>query len=999
MRRLLNGVMFSLAAALGVSAGTAPIYINTSGVSSPPAVAPVIDASIFVNQAGFSIDQGSAGGTLPFQTLNTLIFTNTAAGIMSGSPGFRFDFFTNNFRLKMSNWVNRGSISSEKWLLVASTNITSSGPLNTGPAGLIRLDGNNVSIIRDGIRSGSSPLFFAGGFNGVSNYLDPAGVIDLYWGAGSNNRLDTMGTPMPLFQGNLAPPFPQSPFHQVEEVFSGFVFTNTVSVPGASFIVGTNFFFGNAFLPYGAFVFTNTVSPTSSVIQVVFIPTNNFDTNFSADVRFVDPSLFRLGPPLFGPAAAIVELKATDFDIVTQTYNTNAVYLIDTSAVGTNIFLSQNFLANTRRPNTYEIARDTPFGFAFGTNGNTPFTNTLIYNTTYQSNFVPVLYAGYGAQISSLGASSSSSLLSDPTNFAGRVEIISGSLNMDKARIRAESTVIIKSKDLSSNKVAQVDAPFCNYDLTSLQPDLVISNLAPVSVRRLSGQIAAWSAIWNNVQITGNQTNLIQFHVLIVENDLTSLKPVLVNELALHGANIVIYDELSVGKSILLEGNSVNIVGALTFPGAASWAATNVLNVLNFTNSGVLIVGGAEIQGADRAIPYNNYVNTGTNIASAHLIDALNFQNSGCLIANGGVLSITADTASLVAPPRVVVTNVFTNVFVFQGTQFSNVFTNITAISSGAKLQAAADIEISANSLFLSNSVITAGGISPGTLVLSVTNQLLDFGQAGINDWELSAGLQILTLPQTSDLLGTHIRFNAAPNSEVLQVWPAGNFGPNASGFSNNLAVGKVTLDGGDSGQFRFTGTTANRALYVDYLELVGNATNFNSALAIEPSIFVYFANANITPSKLDGTHLDENGTPHLIWAPAFAGPLSSTNIFYASTGKTYTFNIALVLNKDLDSDGDGISNFDDPEPIPVPESLGLTLGLSKAQPPRALLSWNAFFNCDNYLECKPGLNSTNWVLVTNFNTGPANMRVTVPDILSTNKLRVYRVRMELPKR
>jgi hypothetical protein len=337
MRRLPYGVIFSIAAALGVSAGTVPIYINTSGVISPPAVAPVIDASIFVNQSVFSIVQTSAGGTLPFQTLNTLIFTNSAAGIMSGSPGFRDDFFTNNFRLKMSNWVNRGSIESEKWLLVASTNITSSGPLNTGPAGLIRLDGNNVNISRDKIRSGSSALFFAGGFNGVSNYLDPAGVIDLYWGAGSNNRLDTQGGPMPLFQGNFDLPFPQSPVHQVEEVFFGFIFTNTVSIPGASFVLGTNFFFGtNSFLSYGAFVFTNTISPTSSVIQVVFVPTNNFDTNFSTDVRFVDPNLFRLGPPLFGPATAIVEFKATDFDIVNQTNNTSTVYLIDSTALVTN---------------------------------------------------------------------------------------------------------------------------------------------------------------------------------------------------------------------------------------------------------------------------------------------------------------------------------------------------------------------------------------------------------------------------------------------------------------------------------------------------------------------------------------------------------------------------------------------------------------------------------------------------------------------------------------
>jgi hypothetical protein len=1012
MRPFSVSAIIGLAGALSLSAGTVSNYTSIGPVTVPPDIAPQVDATAFVNQGVFNVSDFSGS---PFQTLNTLFFTNTRSGVMSGSPGYRFDFYTNNFRLKMSNWVNQGSIEGDTWLLVASTNITSTGPLNAGPSGLIRLDGNNINLRRDGLRSAiQANTFFGGGFFNPSNYFNPSGVTDIYWGAGASNHLDNMGTLMPLNLGNFnVPNFnlpnPQSPLHQVERLFFGFSITNLISIPRLNFLIGTNSIFStNLFQPsYSAFVYTNTLSPTSSIVQVVFVPTNSFDTNFSTQVRF---STNFFGSSI-GPATAVVQFSSTDFDIVTETFNTSFVYLIDRSALGTNIALANNFFSNTRRPDTYEVARDTPFEWLFNTNGgNTAFVNTLISNPSYFSNTVPVIYGGYAAQINPAGRATANVTppeLSDPTNFPGRVEILSDAVNLDRTRIRAESTLIIKTKNLLSNHLAQVDAPVCNFDLTSLQPELPIANMVPLNVRRLTGQIAAWTGIWDNFQTVPGSTNVnrIHFHVLIVQNNLQSLTPVIVNELALHGTNILIYDSLTVNKSILLDGKSLNVIGGLNFPSGATWAATNVLNVINFTNLGVINVTQAEFQGSDRPTPYANYVNRGTNTAAAHFIRANNFDNSGCLVANGGVISLVANMASLAGAPQVVLTNFFTNFFSSTGIVSSVVFTNVVTNSFGAKLQANADVQISANSLVASNSLILAGGASPGSLILSITNSLTDGGQGAINNWLVTAGFQALQLPATNDLLATYLQSTVPANADILHIWAGRDLGPVNAGYTNNLALGKLTLDSVDSSAIHFSGASQSNALYVDYLELLNNAANYNAAFIFDTNITIYFANANVPVSKLDGSN-----DGHLRWVPTFAGPLSSTNMLY-SNGVYYTFNIALVQSKDIDSNNNKIPNFYDPCPIgdctngppsmPGAPSIALTIAIqqSTALPPRALISWNTLANGNNHLECKRSLTDTNWVTVTNFYTGPSNTRVSVSDPLSNDSLRIYRVWMEMPPR
>src|SRR6185436_5890031 len=254
---------------------------------------------------------------------------------------------------------------------------------------------------------------------------------------------------------------------------------------------------------YGAFAHRTQTSPSNLTIQVVFAPTNNFDSNFTTQVRFYT----NFGG---GIATPVVHFKAVDTDLVTRRQNTNSVFLVDNGGAETNFFLARPFgNGATRRPNIYELFRSEPFfGPSFLLNGNTPYTPDLIYNPGYRLANVTNGYAAYSAAINS---GSAGAPIVDPTNLLGRVELLGETITLDQARVRAESTVTIRTSNLSSNRLAQVDAPFLNYDLRSLQPQMVISNLAPASVRRLSGQIAAWTGRWKNYDSVSNE---IDFHVL-----------------------------------------------------------------------------------------------------------------------------------------------------------------------------------------------------------------------------------------------------------------------------------------------------------------------------------------------------------------------------------------------------------------------------------------------------------------------------------------------------
>lgn len=1003
-RKILPALLWVLAA-LGAQAATLPIYVNSTRVVSPPQLAPQIDARAWLNQAFFGITNFTG---VPYESQNTLFFTNSPLTIMNADPGYRFFENVGGQRRWMSHWENQGTISTDhaafistfglffsdsraSILQVLATNITSTGPLFSGAHGLVRLEGQRINLTRNALRTGLTPEvtgIFGGGFLGLSNYVNDLGVTDLYWGAGRGNAVDNSRASAMRVDGlGFTLPNPFSPAHDIiqRSTLGGILFTNRTSLPGGFFFFGTNFFFGGSFLGgYTAAVNESPVDPSNRVVQVVFYPTNNADPNFRTEVRFYDPFG---GFGVTNPATVAVGFHSSDFDIATQTESLDSVYLVDDLATTTNVFLAANLGGNTRRPSTIEVTRQQPVPYAFGSPGNSVLRSNTFFSANSQRLTATNRYAAYGAFIDLLSSSPSGSIPYDPTNMPGRIEILGNDVDLNQTRIRAESAVIIKAGNLTSNRLAMVDAPMVNFDVRSREPELVISNLAPVIVRRMSGSIRAWSGVWQNFETanfgTNIFTNTVTYHVLIVDNLLQSQVPVTVNEFAARGTNIVVQDLLRIGKSFVVEGNSWHLSGGLVLPLGVTLSATNLLGLRNFTNDGTLSMQASENFGADRPTPYLNYVNRGTNVGDTHFIRTANFENSGIIVALGGPLNVDAVTASMVGNVAAFTTNVFTNFF---GT---NIFftTNTATAVQAPKLQGSSEVRLAARDLVISNSIVAAGA-----LVVSVTNSLRDSGLGAINDWGSSGGFSFIRRPATGDLFGTYLRSTAPRLAQVDHRWAATNLGAAPLGFTNNLALGKLILDGGTNSFFRFFGVGTNNALYVDYIELRNFATNYNSVFAVSDNLTIYFANANVPVERLDGA-----GGGRIRWVQDFAGPLSSTNLTY-SNGSNYTFNIARVSSFDLDSDGDGVVNALDPEPIYVPSSAGLSVSLA-ADPLQVVLQWTALGLATNSLEYKNASGSAEWKVLTNFVHGPFTTPVTVFDPLQTNgDSRVYRVRVNPPR-
>ena len=1009
MKRYLSLVV-TLCGAFELDAATLPQYVSSSPLVSPPATAPIIDARVWVNKALFNVSTLSG---LPYEAYNNSAFTNSSPlnSPMVFDPGVRFYRNVGGQRQWMDTWVNRGAISTDHQsfnsfssfgdsrasiLQVAATNIVSSGPLSSGPLGLVRLEGKRIDVSRSSLRTGLSglPLLSGNIFPfGSPNYINDVGVNDLYWATGQGDSVaDSSRRGMIVSSNGFNPSFllpsPESSFHAVISSGFGVLRTNFVSIPSQTFSAGTNFFFNPALHSYSAVAFTNAVTPSNRVVQVIFYPTNT-DSELTADARFYRE---------FGTdsAFASVAFNIAEFDIATQSYITNSVYLLDALATTTNSFLAQNFSFGTRRPNTFQVSRSAPFEYLAGNLGNAPYSSGLLYGASNLLTVVTNRYAAYAAQVDLLSSSASGSIPYNVTNLPGRVEIIGDEVNLEETRIRSESAVIIKAKNLVGNSIAQIDSPRVNFDVRSTQPVLVVSNIAPATVKRFGGTVRAWSAVWDNYEVSNTGTNtttnaVVTYHVLIVENNLRSDIPVTVNEFAARGTNLVFGDNLTVGQKFEAEGSSLWIQGGLSLPFGGSLGASNLIGVRHFTNDGVINLTGSAVMGTDRVLSYSNYVNRGTNIAANHEIRSRYFENSGLLVANGGSLYVDSVTANLSGSP-LVTTN---QVFEFLSPDFdifgnfigivTNTFTNASVTQIASTLTGVSDIELRARDLVASNSYINGG-----TLILSVTNQLIGAGEAMTNFWNVTGGFTTTRLPATSDLSATHLRSTAPRLALVDHMWAGAELGNSPAGYTNNLALAKLTFDGGERSRFRFSGVGSSNALYIDYLELLNYATNFNSMFAINPNLTIYFANANVPPSKLDGA-----AGGRFRWISTYAGPLSSTNIVYPS-GSNYTFNVALVQSKDLDSDGDGIVNSDDETPIYVAESAELRLALAGDPDLRALLSWNALAYSSNYLEFKASAAETNWQVLTNFHMGPLTGPVLVEDPINpTGATRVYRLRVD----
>jgi hypothetical protein len=906
----------------------------------------------------------------PFETRNTVNFTNAPSGTINSDPGLHVEtIFDNGQRVPVANFVNDGVISASGanftissggfFVLtttaagtvdVIATNIAMSGSVSVGVDGLVRYKGNRVDLTRSGLAAGGGTANYYSGdiYNNRSNYVNATGVKDLYWGAGTNNVMTLQnGFPLNLPQLNVngfRPPFVNSPFHEV--VVPSFFGSFLTRVPSSFLSV-----------PFQPFVWTNRFGAGGSNVtfQIVFLATNSLDTNLTTNVRFV-----RTG----NESVPVVQFSFTDTETVSGVPFTSELYFSDRSAVSTNVILAGNLADATFRPINYDISRADTVGFSFGATTNQTINGidfTRLGSFGIYSNLVVTnLYSAYSAQIGSLtdpnqifSGSQNNPSLTDPTNAPGRVEILAAEqLDMTFARVRAENTIILRTSNYVGSAGVSLDAPIVYYDLQNMNTTLNLTNFIPPSVKRFNGFLNAWSGTWSN---TASGVNA-DFHVLILDaSQMTSVQPVLQPSINVRGTNIVIDAVLNAGKSLRLDSPAVTFNASnqllLSFTAIPNLVATNLPVVNYFTNLGLISIPSEGHFGDDRTNGWIATVNRGQIFGATHSFRSTTFENSGPIVASGGPITLRAGAAKL----------------------------------ANGSFSSTGDLNIWGNDILVRNYANSVGT----TLNITATNSLTDGGPGASNQWSVGFGFKLNAKPATGDLLGTTITSAVAPQRNVVHTWAGENRGVTRAGYSNNAALGKLSLSGGANSLLTFNGGgVTNRALYVDYLELTGSlATSFSTMLNIDTNFVIYFANANVSVDTLNGAL-----GGRLRWVKDYAGANSSIDVILAN-GQSVSVNAALLTSTSVDSDADGIVNAYDLSPFDG-VVLKNTVQFVNLPPLTARITWEAAAQTEYEVDVATTLVPPNWSPLLNYtNSVATNGPVTIQDTVPPGSAaRYYRV-------
>ncbi|MCW5556069.1 MAG: hypothetical protein KIS67_28420 [Verrucomicrobiae bacterium] len=947
----------------------------TNGVSINLSAALPIDATNFINSGTISVSS-----VFPFDTSNTRNFTNS--GTMQGAVGFQFDYAPRNSggaltapRQLAANFHNRngglvtafdstlfnGNLGS--YLLVYATNIVNQGNLSVGAGGLLHLVGSNVNLSFSG--TGVRVITPQGSFNDspTTNVFSPdVAIYDNYWGQ-TNMNITTDFIIRP--DGSV-----QSPPHRVTQG-AGF-FTTVVGVgnpysSGYSNAVGIASF--EITLPDGSTMTTNVV--TNFVRQAVFVGVNN-PSNTTVNIFFSPSS----EPTNFFRTAHV--LIATDTtNVVSAGLDANTVYFQDTLASETNSGVLANFSGGGSRPANYLLSRIQQGG---GIIGNVPITPDFLYETSFSNRVVNGPYAGYSAFIDNLVSRPPATPGGTVTNMPGRIKIQANSLDMLNARVRGSGYVEIDTKHLVRSAGAVVDCENVSFFLGSTNGPLRVQNLMKESVERVRGDVYAWSGTWSNSYVmeienyeideeTGEATPApltnsvtVGLHVLILDgSSLFDELPVAIHKFETRGTNVVISanDNGTVIETFFVDGQSFTLQGNLSLDGNLfHWVHTNAPNLQYFTNTGVLSIPGEAHFGDDGAAPYLAYVNAG-RIQSGSLV----IKSDYCEIAGTNAVN---GPATIITP---------------------------SAKFEGGRVTAGGDITLQGNVFKLNR----AGLVSNRRLNLVVTGSIFDSGGGSSNSIVCLDGFHMQFKPASGDLLGTSVSSVAPSFARVEHFWAAEDRLATRDGFSDNVALGRLTLTPGGFAPYAyaFAGTGPGKALYVDWLDL-SQLSDYQNQLEIDPSLVIYFAAATVAPTvTLPVNHtaeefLDGQFEGRLRWVKDFAGPNSSVDVLVNGT-QTIQVNRARRNSKLLDDDGDGVPNFFDFTPF---DGVVLASIEPVATPAGVKISWMAAAGTVYHVEYQTNFNAPWQKLLTTTYIAATNGICSVIDTNGTTGagMRLYRV-------
>lgn len=925
-----------------------PLFQNFGTLIDPSP----IDAQAIQNFGTITSGLGAINtGLLLFDTESTRSFTNEFTGIMRSQPGFQFDLIQGYYRAPSSNFVNSGSISATLNLKVYSAYIENSGLLSADTGGRVLLQGNTINLVRGSVRAGDGSFGNLGGYSqgGNSgfgtNYTNPTTLIDDYWGTGNGGLLN-LGS---LNNGG------SSPNHLVALRTGGVPRLTSVNVNPQTT--------GPLFPGYSFFVITNYIrldaNNVNGVVQMVFVQTNLFD---SPDTRVF---FHNNSGGLFNTRAATVQFAIPDVDNITRRPYTRYYRFTDNSALSPNYNLFQNSVRpGYFRPGNFNLVRsDTPF-FNNPTEA-TPFDPNYIFTTVnqfvsgrYLNQFPNHQYSAWQFSVNStsfggggFGSATGGTSLSDFTNAPGRVEIVADQLNLRETKIRADNLVSIKATNLVDSFGVDIDALHINLELLSPTGTVVLSNMFPTTVRRMNGSVSAWSATWavdqfvtNNAQFP-NSSNVVhyQYHMLVLDNLLVTNRASSLENFCIQATNVFLADDFTINKCFQLLATCLTIEtnASIVLTGTnINSTAVNLPNLLCLTNRGSFFVPELGNFGFDRAFPYQYIVNHGLFSAGSLLFRSDHFINTNRLFAFNGPIFIEAKSNLL----------------------------------SGGFLSASTDVRFSGEELRATNSTITAAG----AISLSLSTRVSDLGRT--NTWSCEQGIKLLKKPSKGDLLATKVNSSALAGATVFHDWAGENRGNSAVGFLNNAALGRLVLDGATNSTFVFSGTdfTGTNGMYIQYLELLNNATNFASVIQIDPNVIVYFTDSNLPADKLTNVF-----GGRLVWVTTYSGPPPLSISVALPSGKTTQINSDLLPSGLLNPSFNNSSQ------------TGFTISrvtVVNLPPLTTVISWPGEANTTYTVEYTTNLASPNWLtLLTTF--APADGTVTVGDQAGSPGQRFYRVR------
>ena len=752
-----------------------------------------------------------------------------------------------------------------------------------------------------------TPIIPSGTSTASNTFSPEVAIYDEYWGLGSQ----VFDSGSPNFIGLFGPSlYVSSPLHPVNPFGAAQLlliapehsfYTNVVSTP----LTITN----RTGLPQVVLVPTNIVRQAAFVGGPDLSPTA-LDPGFTVSFRFFDST------DLLNPMQTVtVSVTNNATNVITGQPMLTTLYIKDTLASEPPAVLAVNQQTGTSRPSSYEISRLAPIEYLQGTDGQSGLTNPFFYNTNLLSRIVTNGYAAYGAFVDNI-ASQPVTPWAGITNKPGRIEIRADSINMSQTRMRGEGLTMIEAKHLVTSSNAIVDCQNLSYVLGSTNGNLNFQSLAKARVGRVNGELFTYSAVWTNYErfILTNfiniVTNPVQFelltniarvqnHIFMVDRSvLSSTVPVNVYNLRLNSANMIFSDQATIVNSMLFNGDSFTLNGALSLTNShmtntlTTFSAVNAPTLKYFTNNGTFLIANLATFGADTAQPYKTFVNNGVLTAFSQQVAADAYENYGTL-STVGTIGVRTFSGKL----------------------------------EGGSSVCAGDTEFWANTLsFNQYSLSTIGSLN-----FNVTNALFDNGPASGNVLNLAGGCSLAIKPTTGDLLGTTIDSTAMMFLDANHYWAAEDRGATAAGFQNNVAIGRLILHTAPLGTIVFHPVGGNNAIYVDELDL-SFLSDYQNQIVINPGIVVYFASSvGVPEATLDGQFGGQ-----LRWVSSFVGAKSGVDVV-VNGNQTIRVNRALRNSQTIDSDVDGIPNYWDLTPFD-----GIVISKVKLQtaPNGLSLSW-----------------------------------------------------------